>query len=81
MKEKKTYYVRIRTYATVENENYYSAWSKAETVETASGKAKNEADVQRVEVDMSVDGTLDLKPLPPMDDVALPGEMALDMAG
>jgi hypothetical protein len=65
----------------VGKKDYYSTWSKAETVETASGKAKNEADVRRVEVDMSVGEALDLKPLPPVDDVALPGETALDMAG
>jgi thymidylate synthase len=34
LKEKKTYYVRIRTYKTVSGTKYYSAWSTAKTVTT-----------------------------------------------
>ena len=76
----KTYYVRIRTYKTVGKKNYYSAWSKAEAVKTASGKGKNEADVQPIEVDMNAGEALDLKPLLPVDDVELPGALELEMA-
>ena len=81
LKAKTTYYVRIRTYKTVSKKNYYSAWSKAEAVKTASGKAKNETDVQTIEIDMNAGEALDLKPLLPVDDVELPGETELDMAG
>ena len=34
LKAKKKYYVRIRTYETVNGKNYYSSWSKAKTVKT-----------------------------------------------
>ena len=34
LKKKKKYYVRIRTYKTVNNVKYYSAWSKAKAVTT-----------------------------------------------
>ncbi len=34
LKAKKKYYVRIRTYKTVDGKKYYSAWSKAKTVTT-----------------------------------------------
>ena len=34
LKEKKKYYVRIRTYKTVKGKNYYSSWSTALTVKT-----------------------------------------------
>ena len=34
LKKKKKYYVRIRTYKTVNNVKYYSAWSKTKTVMT-----------------------------------------------
>ena len=81
LKAKTTYYVRIRTYKTVSKKNYYSAWSKAEAVKTASGKAKNETDVQTIEIDMNAGEALDLKPLLPVDDVELPGALEIDMAG
>lgn len=34
LKAKKKYYVRVRTYKTVNGQKYYSAWSKAKTVTT-----------------------------------------------
>jgi hypothetical protein len=34
LKANKTYYVRIRTYKTVDGKNYYSAWSQVQTVTT-----------------------------------------------
>ena len=34
LKAKKKYYLRIRTYSTVNKKNYYSAWSKSKTVKT-----------------------------------------------
>ncbi len=34
LESKKTYYVRIRTYKTVDGKNYYSSWSKAKKVTT-----------------------------------------------
>ncbi|MBQ9532277.1 MAG: hypothetical protein IJR70_09430 [Eubacterium sp.] len=34
LKSKKKYYVRVRTYKTVNNKKYYSAWSAAKTVKT-----------------------------------------------
>ena len=34
LKSQKTYYVRIRTYKTVDGKNYYSLWSKAKKVTT-----------------------------------------------
>ena len=34
IKKKKTYYVRVRTYKTVEGKKYYSAWSKTKKVKT-----------------------------------------------
>ena len=34
LKASKKYYVRIRTYKTVDGKNYYSAWSKAKSVKT-----------------------------------------------
>ena len=34
LKSQKTYYVRIRTYKTVDGKNYYSSWSKAKKVTT-----------------------------------------------
>ena len=34
LKSKKTYYVKVRTYKTVNGKKYYSAWSKAKTVKT-----------------------------------------------
>jgi len=34
LKAKKTYYVKVRTYKTVNGVNYYSAWSKYKTVKT-----------------------------------------------
>jgi hypothetical protein len=79
----KTYYVRIRTYTTVKKVNYYSAWSKAETVKTASGKAKNEADVRRSEAAMDEEGIILLDNedgIFPVNDVELPGETQIDMA-
>jgi hypothetical protein len=74
--------VRIRTYKTVSEKNYYSAWSKAETVKTASGKAKNEADVQSIEAAMDEEGIilLDIEDgILPVDDAELPGETQIDM--
>ena len=34
LKNKKTYYVRIRTYKTVSGKNFYSDWSAAKKVKT-----------------------------------------------
>ena len=34
LKAKKKYYVRIRTYRTINGKTYYSAWSPAKTVKT-----------------------------------------------
>ena len=34
LKSKKTYYVKVRTYKTVNGVKYYSAWSKVKTVKT-----------------------------------------------
>ncbi|MDO4517838.1 MAG: fibronectin type III domain-containing protein, partial [Bacillota bacterium] len=34
LKAKKTYYVKVRTYKTVNGKKYYSAWSKVKTVKT-----------------------------------------------
>ncbi len=34
LKKKKTYYVRVRTYKTVDGKKYYSAWSRAKKVKT-----------------------------------------------
>ncbi|MBR1763701.1 MAG: fibronectin type III domain-containing protein, partial [Eubacterium sp.] len=34
LKAKKKYYVRVRTYKTVNGKKYYSGWSKAKTVTT-----------------------------------------------
>ncbi len=34
LKTKKTYYVRIRTYKTVNGKNYYSAWSGVKKAKT-----------------------------------------------
>ena len=61
--------MRIRTYKTVSKKNYYSDWSKADTVKTNTGTAKNEADVRSIEVAMNAGEALDLKPL-------LPGEVS-----
>ena len=81
LKGKKTYYVRIRTYKKVGKKAYYSAWSKANAVRTKAGKVHNEAVVQDSDAAMNVSEALDLNPLLPVDDVELPGETALDMAG
>ena len=42
LKENKTYYVRIRTYATVSKKTYYSEWSKAKSVKTKAASANGE---------------------------------------
>ena len=44
LKENKNYYVRIRTYKTVNGTKYYSSWSKAKTVRTKSSKEKTVKD-------------------------------------
>ena len=67
LKANKTYYVRIRTYATVNKKNYYSAWSKAIAVKTKTGKAKNDFTEPDLEIAMSAGEALALKPLVSMD--------------
>ena len=42
LKANKTYYVRIRTYATVSKKTYYSKWSKAKSVKTKAASANGE---------------------------------------
>ena len=42
LKANKTYYVRIRTYATVSKKTYYSEWSKAKSVKTKAASANGE---------------------------------------
>ena len=34
LKNKKTYYVQVRTYKSVDGKRYYSKWSKAKKVKT-----------------------------------------------
>ena len=67
LKANKTYYVRIRIYATVNKKNYYSAWSKAIAVKTRTGKAKNDFTEPGLEIAVSAGETLALKPLVSMD--------------
>lgn len=67
LKANKTYYVRIRTYATVNKKNYCSAWSKAIAVKTRTGKAKNDFTEPGLEIAVSAGETLALKPLVSMD--------------
>ena len=55
LRANRTYYVRIRTYATVNNKNYYSPWSKVMTVATKTGKAKNGPDALDVEAAVEAD--------------------------
>ena len=69
LKAKTTYYVRIRTFTTVKKKNYHSAWSKAKTVKTAAGKAKNASAEQVVKTSMNAGEALDLKEM-------LPGEIS-----
>ena len=42
LKANKTYYVRIRTYATVSKKTYYSEWSEAKSVKTKAASANGE---------------------------------------
>lgn len=58
LKANKTYYVRIRTYATIQEKNYYSAWSRAMTVKTEAGKAKNASNAQAEEMEALTPGGL-----------------------
>ena len=58
LKANKTYYVRIRTYATIQKKNYYSAWSRAMTVNTEAGKAKNASGIQPEEMEELTPGDL-----------------------
>jgi hypothetical protein len=58
LKANKTYYVRIRTYATIQKKNYYSAWSKTMTVKTEAGKAKNASNAQAEEMEALTPGGL-----------------------
>jgi hypothetical protein len=81
LKGKKTYYVRIRTYKKVGKAVYFSEWSTAKAVRTKAGKAKDVAAVQDSDAAINVGEALDLNPLLPVDDVALPGETEIDMAG
>ena len=67
LKANKTYYLRIRTYATVNKKNYYSTWSKAMAVKTRADKAKNDFADPDLEIAMSAGETLALKPLIAMD--------------
>jgi hypothetical protein len=79
LKGKKIYYVRIRTYKKVGKAVYYSEWSTAKAVKTKAGKAKNEADVRGIDAAMNVGEALDLNPPLPVGDVALPGEMEIEL--
>ena len=46
LKAGKTYYVRIRTYKTVNKKTYWSAWSGAVTVKTKAAKANGTTDAR-----------------------------------
>lgn len=67
LKANKTYYLRIRTYATVNKKNYYSTWSKAMAVKTRADKANNDFADPDLEIAMSAGEALALKPLVSMD--------------
>ena len=71
--------MRIRTYKKVGKAVYFSEWSTAKAVRTKAGKAKNEAAVQDSDAAMNVGEALDLNPPLPMGDVALPGEMEIEL--
>jgi hypothetical protein len=70
LKANKTYYVRIRTYATIQKKNYYSAWSRAMTVKTEAGKAKNASDIEPEEMEeFTPGGLVDERLLPDIGDI------------
>jgi hypothetical protein len=62
--------VRIRTYATIQKKNYYSAWSRVMTVNTEAGKAKNASNAQAEEMEaLTPGGLVDDGLLPDIGDI------------
>ena len=64
--------MRIRTYTTVSQKKYYSAWSKAKTVKTTGTKANLEFDEQDVNIESDADETL------LATEIELDGEIVVD---